>query len=305
MTRASGVFLWVVLVVRFLLEGLSDGNYPEELEELLKGYPEELRHLYQHMFERMKPAHRLQASKFVLCIRYCMDVEKSLPAVLQISFMDKEDPQVALGMPLRLMTHEEIKERSLDIDARLRSRDCGLFEVHEGKSANGKRKLVDEWEITFLHRSVSDLLRDPDFRTRIKLESREIRFNPFESLLSSTLFYFKSKIFFEIASKKNDWEDFIPLIKAFFTHCQRCGEDADFDGQSSYVKEFDTQLTKMSHQTSLGKYNADDVSPWAASIAQGPFKRGQDPLISISGHYGLSKYLRYKLRSARRRSSIV
>jgi hypothetical protein len=53
-SKACGVFLWVFLVVRLLLECLSDGSYPEDLERIIETYPDEIHELYEHMFECMK-----------------------------------------------------------------------------------------------------------------------------------------------------------------------------------------------------------------------------------------------------------
>ncbi|KUJ13186.1 uncharacterized protein LY89DRAFT_591281, partial [Mollisia scopiformis] len=69
-SKACGVFLWVFLVVRSLLECLSDGSYPEDLERIIETYPEELHELYQHMFKRMKPSHRDEAFRLFQAIHH-------------------------------------------------------------------------------------------------------------------------------------------------------------------------------------------------------------------------------------------
>ena len=48
--RASGVFLWVVLVVQSMLRGLSEGDDIDELEDIVDGYPDELHELQTHVW---------------------------------------------------------------------------------------------------------------------------------------------------------------------------------------------------------------------------------------------------------------
>ncbi|KAF2277691.1 uncharacterized protein EI97DRAFT_375181, partial [Westerdykella ornata] len=54
--KASGVFLWVTLAVRSLLEGLTNFDRMADLRFRLKEIPDDLTQLYWHMLRSIKPA---------------------------------------------------------------------------------------------------------------------------------------------------------------------------------------------------------------------------------------------------------
>lgn len=62
-TKADGVFLWVRLVVKSLLDGLRDGDHTIDLQQRLKNTPPDLESLYQYMLSRMEPDYAVQASE--------------------------------------------------------------------------------------------------------------------------------------------------------------------------------------------------------------------------------------------------
>ncbi|KAF2005271.1 hypothetical protein P154DRAFT_377624, partial [Amniculicola lignicola CBS 123094] len=53
--KAAGVFLWVTLAVRSLLEGLTNYDRLSDLRLRLKEIPDDLSHLYWHMLQGIKP----------------------------------------------------------------------------------------------------------------------------------------------------------------------------------------------------------------------------------------------------------
>lgn len=63
--RSSGIFLWVVLVVKSLLRGLIDGDQMDDLRRRLYQYPRELEPLYKHMLDGVDELYRVQASKYL------------------------------------------------------------------------------------------------------------------------------------------------------------------------------------------------------------------------------------------------
>lgn len=57
-TKASGVFLWVKIVVRLLVDGLEDGDDIKDLQSKLRQLPPDLRDLYRRMISKLKPEHQ-------------------------------------------------------------------------------------------------------------------------------------------------------------------------------------------------------------------------------------------------------
>lgn len=62
-SKASGVFLWVMLVVRSLLQGLRNHDRISDLRRRLDELPQGLETLYEHLLQTMSPIYRQQASQ--------------------------------------------------------------------------------------------------------------------------------------------------------------------------------------------------------------------------------------------------
>lgn len=305
-TKASGVFLWVFLVVRRLLEYLSDGSYLEDLEGIIDRYPAELHELYEHMFARMKPLYRAEAYRLFQAIDYAQKVEGKIPSALRLSFVEKDHPEGALDSPLRILQTEELDERLKLFETRLRSRCCGLFEVqyYHGKRSAGADH-IPEGKVVFLHRTVSDFLKDESVQQVIKRETRDISHEIYQRLMASILYWFKGWRFFHL-SNKQEWKKFISDITSFLAYCQRC-EAATGSDQTRFIDGFDKELQHFwnvrSLETrskamgySLGNYDCH----WAESILVAlHFKRKDEPderpLISLAARFGLCNYVRQKL----------
>ena len=61
--KASGVFLWVHLVVKSLLAGLLNGDRVSDLERRLDLLPPDLEHLYDKMLNSLDPFYYSHASQ--------------------------------------------------------------------------------------------------------------------------------------------------------------------------------------------------------------------------------------------------
>lgn len=123
--KASGVFLWVTLVVRSLNEGLQNGDNISELESRLARTPPELDELYAAMLKGLEPQYLGQASHMFQMVRA---TTKHLN-LLDFSFAT-DDSEIDLSTvdkpPLDLA---EINLRHDAALRRLNSRCKGLLEV--------------------------------------------------------------------------------------------------------------------------------------------------------------------------------
>lgn len=306
--KACGVFLWVSLVVRSLLESLSDGGYIEDLEEIIQEYPEELHELYEHMFERMKPAHRAEAYRLFKAISVAQEVESKIPSGLRLSFLERDRPYGSVHSPLKTLTEEELKEKLSSFEARLRSRCCGLFEIHYfDRISSGEVLQVHEGNITHLHRTVSDFLDDIKIQQVIDQATEKMRDEIHERLAASILYSFKGWRFLRLR-KPQEWKVFAGEIASFLVYLQRC-ESLLGAKQSDYIEELDTRLTRFweirsletrstSTGLALGNYNHH----WAESVLYNlPVPHGvqpdPEPLLSLAARCGLTTYFSSKLEA--------
>ncbi|KIL85966.1 hypothetical protein FAVG1_10935 [Fusarium avenaceum] len=83
--QAQGVFLWVYLVVRDLLDGLTHGETAKTLLNRLDSFPEDLNEFFQHMVDTIQPTYLKQAAR---ALDVTMSSEQPLPMIVY-SFLDE------------------------------------------------------------------------------------------------------------------------------------------------------------------------------------------------------------------------
>jgi hypothetical protein len=124
-SKASGVFLWVVLVVRSLREGLAEGDRISDLQYRLDDIPEELNDLFKKMLGTLRPALFKRSSQLFQIFR----AAKTKPSILTLSFADEEDSEYCRRRECSPLSAEETYYRAVTMCRRLNSRCRGLLEV--------------------------------------------------------------------------------------------------------------------------------------------------------------------------------
>jgi hypothetical protein len=154
-TRASGVFLWVRLVVNELLRARKDGASPKELMSIVLETPTELEDYYNNIIQQLPLRYRLEGfiifeilvrSNRALRLRQLARVvDSALCDTLQSSIIEFERGANS-SAPLN------------DLLRRLQSRCGGLVEVING-DANPF--------VQFMHQTVKELVGKPGFHNLI------------------------------------------------------------------------------------------------------------------------------------------
>lgn len=136
--KACGVFLWVVLACRSLVQGFAAYDTPEELQERLKELPPELNDLFRHILQRFDPRYREQAAKLLSLCYYSTDVntESGYPHkplfTLGLALADADKLDVTRPLQYNQISQGEMTRKCKLLEARLRSRCCGLLEIRLG-----------------------------------------------------------------------------------------------------------------------------------------------------------------------------
>jgi hypothetical protein len=90
-TKASGVFLWVVLVVQSLLEGFTDGERLSDLQRRLDSIPADLETL---IWKILKSVDFERISQILQIVEDSVKPRrKHLLTLIQLSFADEDDPE--------------------------------------------------------------------------------------------------------------------------------------------------------------------------------------------------------------------
>jgi len=125
--KASGVFLWVVLVVSSLLEGLTNRDRIPDLQRRLAMLPADLVDLYEHILLRqIDPFYHEQSSRLFQIV--CASEGQRLP-ILTLDFSSEADTELALNSAIRPMSRIELTLRCSEMTDIIKSRCGGLLEV--------------------------------------------------------------------------------------------------------------------------------------------------------------------------------
>ncbi|KAH6673405.1 hypothetical protein B0J14DRAFT_666740 [Halenospora varia] len=132
--RATGVFLWVILVVKSLIHGFRSGDSMQHLKQKLDALPVDLETLFTHIMERIEPEYQEEASKIFQIFRasnHIFDLSSLHDALLHPNY------QSAIEMPIKIAC--DLDGEAVDAEAeavaiekmrlRLSSRCRGLLEA--------------------------------------------------------------------------------------------------------------------------------------------------------------------------------
>lgn len=154
--KASGVFLWVTVVVASLSSGMADGDRIEDLERVLDHLPSELEKLYETILGGIKTQYLEHAAQYFRLMSSCT----APPSLLLFWYADEEnlmervlhdDSETTPGM--------EIQGRLEDMRRRLGSRCRGLLEVHNSTTGTACPELGGT--VRYLHKTVAEFVSSP------------------------------------------------------------------------------------------------------------------------------------------------
>ncbi|KIW85631.1 hypothetical protein Z517_01023 [Fonsecaea pedrosoi CBS 271.37] len=159
--KAQGVFLWVILVVRDMLQRLQNGATITNLFRRLDMLPAELDDFFMQIVESIDAAERADAGKIFQIVTA---LPKAHRTVLALSFTEEEHVDFALHLEDDDLTEQAIHQHISSTKRRLNSRCKGLLEM----GAEIKRARWVDWQVEFLHRTVYDFFCQSELlRTRL------------------------------------------------------------------------------------------------------------------------------------------
>jgi hypothetical protein len=134
-SKASGVFLWVRLVVRELLNGLRDGDGVSTLSEKLEQIPADLNEYFARFLDSISHQYRREASAMLqIALHRQTDFVTVHPLrLIDLSFMEEKEPNFALTgqYSFRDLDLADLEATRFRLDSsvrRVNSRCMGLLE---------------------------------------------------------------------------------------------------------------------------------------------------------------------------------
>jgi hypothetical protein len=179
-SKAEGVFLWVYLVVRSLLRGLTNKDDMSDLENRLAELPGHLETYFKHMLDSIDDVYQQQTAQ---TFQIMVNASTTLP-LIALHFVDYErkQPDYALQHPIKAITHPElvaiVDKKRRQINARCKD----LVEV----TTDAENPFFFRYRASFLHRTVLDFLRTKDMVALMTMRSGD-GFNPNLSLCRAYL----------------------------------------------------------------------------------------------------------------------
>lgn len=161
--KASGVFLWVYLVVRSLTQGLRDEDGISDLTRRLELIPADLELYFDQMLSTIDPFH-LPRSSELFQLTMCTDRRLSQ---LTLSFIQEDKPDALVAF-LRKNREAAISHAYNSTSRRVNALSKGLLEVNRTDSANP----YFMYGVDFLHRTVRDFLAMDDVHQKLEKYSK-------------------------------------------------------------------------------------------------------------------------------------
>ncbi|KAF2493004.1 hypothetical protein BU16DRAFT_514299, partial [Lophium mytilinum] len=157
--KAQGVFLWVFLVVRSLVEGLRNCDRIVDLQRRVREFPSDLEAFFMQIFTSLDRFYHVQTAR---AFQVAIATHKPLPPIFYwLIDLEEEDTDYAIKSEQQPQDLEEFESRNLNIQVRLNGRCKGLLEV----TTNDEEELLFREQVDFLHRTVKDFLLTKDMQT--------------------------------------------------------------------------------------------------------------------------------------------
>ena len=167
-SRAQGVFLWVFLVVRSLVEGLTNADRITDLERRLQSLPIDLEAYFRHMLGNIEDVYVQQT---VQTFQIALQAVKPLNLMTYAMIDELEEfPRYAIELPVQQMTMRDVESRCQDMKLRINARCKDLLQVTRNRFQNSDLMPKYEpfihpffqYEVDFLHRTVKDFFQVND-----------------------------------------------------------------------------------------------------------------------------------------------
>jgi hypothetical protein len=239
--KAEGVFLWVFLVVRALLEGLCDADNILGLQHRLAAIPNDLDQYFDKMLLDIDPSARAQTAHI---FEITLEAADKLP-LMCYWFAQDEDIKSTTKAEQQSISKETAAKQLTETTRRLNTASRGLLKASgigpDGGIDSGieEKQWLFDFRVDFLHRTVGDYLRTAHMRKLLKEWSAE-SFNADFEICKACLATIKCTP--PTSDMFKDAPHALSILHTFFSHATHLAEDV----QRSLVDELISSLKTKS-----------------------------------------------------------
>ncbi|KIY03666.1 uncharacterized protein Z520_00357 [Fonsecaea multimorphosa CBS 102226] len=310
--KASGVFLWVRLVVQELLRGFQDGETIRTLKRKVDSMPADLDGFFKRIIHSIDPAYRSEGSAFLQTAVFSLqntDVEWPR-GLLEFTFLEADDADFATRPSYDFNELDCVDMDALEyrIDLgkrRLNSRCMGLLEwAHTSvvekfttvpPSSERLGHLLST-QVNFLHRSLMDFLLTTDAQSIL----RQCTNGPFQArrfLCSAILTKVCAISARCLAQSSYERDDFLVWLVGEDTDCLlravACSEDMDEPTVNVIMNRLYPALELLRH--SQAPFWGVNGTPRLMKLLK-QIKSGEDLSIKVGIEYNITKFVKAHLR---------
>ena len=202
--RAHGVFLWAIIAIRDVRDGLRGMANINELAQTLETLPSEIESLFMLMLHRIKPAFKPDAAYFLQIAMYQDNAYHDHMDLCRLHFSHSQREVKDRPAHYENIVSSELVKACRTLKIRLLSHTAGLLELTpetNGQRIYGKRKNHDRilfMKINFLHRTARDfLLRNDEaksFLTRYGSTEAQVRLSIARGILAQVAHFSKEDV---------------------------------------------------------------------------------------------------------------
>ncbi|CZR66458.1 uncharacterized protein PAC_16359 [Phialocephala subalpina] len=281
--KAEGLFLWVRLVVKSLLDGIRNCDTISDLQRRLQRLPKELAPLYTHLLSLIDDDYLEWASKAFQLSRASREcrfewLEREWPLTLVDLFLGID---VSTTMEeAQELTESKMLQMYHDTQTRLTARCAGLLEAREvwddeDSFSSGVRCLDTNTTVRYLHRTARDYIESPDTWASILKHTEASCFQPPALLVRSSVL----QIGMKYATRRRHDGIWRIMIHAFYAN--------HLSGHSHAIllDQFEQRLNsfEMFHG---GHWTSDFVATQ---------RQQTNPFLAFAALFDLTTYVREKL----------
>ncbi|CAO2649639.1 Nn.00g070240.m01.CDS01 [Neocucurbitaria sp. VM-36] len=187
--KASGVFLWVYLVVQSLLEGLSNSDHISDLQVRLDALPSDLEALFDKLLSRLEPQYFRQACETFRLIRTYRDfIANETPTLLGLYYADDRNMTSSLEAPRTTSEPSLALQRSAAMRRRLTARCRGFLEIMESSIHSN----YNDTYTSYFHRTARDFVESAYYWPLVLETTGHNSFQPEQRWANAFLWMLKS-----------------------------------------------------------------------------------------------------------------
>lgn len=316
--RADGVFLWVTLVVRSLINDCQDNDRITDVERRLLALPTNLDQLFQHLLfdiqtessiKKASQVFQLMRARETVC-EFTGDMTSTSPTLWELALALEEDMRLATETEIHRGSDEETLGRCHNTQSLIRNSCAGLIRINPHNRHNHREvevigrsntlptnlKLLQS-KITYLHRTVRDFLIDPSTSAwSTLLAHTPPTFSPHIQHLFS--FILQLKVSLRPTTPSRNLDDFWPGILLSLTHARF--SQSSLSSTSTSIQN--SLLNTLNTTLGCSWRSRGPRDTWSRATFSSYEKRNRAPIphpfLALCTKFGLTSFLSSTLSSS-------